>query len=61
MVMQKKYTYKGSRENDRQRAPYTLFSSNMVSMKNRRVYVACHFPYYPCMCTFSHYHPHLLL
>ena len=48
----KKYTHKGSRGNNRQGAPHTLFSSNRVSMKNIGMHLVCYFPYYPCLCTF---------
>ena len=52
-----KYTKKDSRENNRQSAPYTLFSSNKISMKKIIVgmHIVCYFPYYPCLHTFWHH------
>ena len=40
--------------------PYT-FSSNRVSKLRVGMHLVCYFLYYPCMCTFLHYHPYLLL
>ena len=40
--------------------PYTKFG-NPVTRKCVGMHLVCYFPYYPCMCTFLHYHPYLLL
>ena len=45
----KKYTNKGSRESDRQGAPYTIF---LRLCRVTRVHLVYHFPYYTCLCTF---------
>ena len=39
--------------------PNTAFSCNRVSMKNVGMHLVCYFPYYPCLCTFLHFHPYL--
>ena len=58
----KKYMNKSCRDDNKQNAPYILFSSNRVSMKEYvGMHFVCYHPYNSCSCTFWSYHPYLLL